>query len=154
MAAETRLDQRKENRSDDEACQRHGALEEQEPGLWEAGQAETRCAPKPKARVLGGSEGHGLVVARGVPGCAESQLLLQLQSGALGLVQLRGQWAAGEDGPNVAICWGFQQSPVPGLVPGWGEGMHEGFSDLTERKWLGDLRTAHTWFVRTAVIDL
>lgn len=70
---------------------------------------------------LGGSEGHGLVVAQDVPGCAEGQLLLQLQSGAIGLVQLRGQWAAGEDGPNVAICWDSRA-----LSKGWCPGGERG----------------------------
>lgn len=69
---------------------------------------------------------------------------VQGAQGATGLVQT---WGPGEDSPNVALRWGFQWGPFQGLVPRWGEGMHEGFGEPRERKWLRDLQTTHMWFI-------
>lgn len=116
VAAETGFDQGKENGSDDEAWE----PEAQEPRLWEAGQAEPRCAPKPQARVLGDSEELALVVACDVPGRAESELLLQPRSGAAGLAQTRGPVGAWRGWPEsgTLLAGAFSRALSKGWHPG------------------------------------
>lgn len=110
------LDQRKKTRSDDEACQTHGAWEELEPQPRGAGWSQAGSSVHQSHR-------KGCWVAARSPAVGQP-----------GLVQTQALRAPGKGGLKMALHWGAQQSPVQGWCPGWGKGTWKGFGDLTERK--------------------